>query len=155
MTLTPPANSTLSVNESQSAEIVCNATGNPKPTISWTKDGMPLPSHIMSVKQDGGLILGTIRTVISTLNISYATFADTGDYQCIASFMRLGVTKRANKFVRLEVQGQWKRFWVETFTWVSLSNVLGHGVYQKWMFVACVTTHLMCLWLWVTIFLPS
>ena len=106
VTLTPAADSTLSIKESQFAVIVCNATGNPKPTISWTKDGNPLLGHITPVERDGELIQGTIRTIISTLNISNATFADTGDYRCNASFVRLGETKSASKSVRLEVQGQ-------------------------------------------------
>jgi len=57
------------VNETQDLRLVCDATGNPQPHISWTKG--PDRTPIKSV--DGALILNNVNK------------SDTGVYQCRAS----------------------------------------------------------------------
>ena len=52
----------------------CNATGNPVPTISWTRDGSPLnASGRISFSDDK-----------KRLTITNVKRTDSGEYQCVA-----------------------------------------------------------------------
>ena len=52
----------------------CNATGNPAPTISWTKDGSPVNNNSrISLSEDN-----------KELTIRYVSRTDSGEYQCVA-----------------------------------------------------------------------
>uniref|UniRef100_A0ABM0MP99 Basement membrane-specific heparan sulfate proteoglycan core protein-like n=1 Tax=Saccoglossus kowalevskii TaxID=10224 RepID=A0ABM0MP99_SACKO len=69
VTIDPP---TLSVTEGDQAVFLCTATGDPTPTVAWTKMNMPLPSTARE-RENGYLI------------ISGATVNEAGDYRCTAS----------------------------------------------------------------------
>ena len=52
----------------------CNATGNPAPTISWTKDGSPVSNNSrIGLSGDN-----------KQLTIRYVSRTDSGEYQCVA-----------------------------------------------------------------------
>ena len=52
----------------------CNATGNPVPTISWTKDGSPISSN-----SSVSLSVDNKRLTITNVNRN-----DSGEYRCVA-----------------------------------------------------------------------
>ncbi|KAK3748605.1 hypothetical protein QZH41_016426, partial [Actinostola sp. cb2023] len=84
--VTPPS---LNVNVNQSASFFCSASGNPKPELSWERDGKGIPSKWV-VDRKGRLY------------INYTTYIDAGVMTCVAKNL-LG-TMRKN--VTLEVQGE-------------------------------------------------
>ena len=52
----------------------CNATGNPTPSISWTKDGSAINSPRISLLSDS-----------KQLTITNVNRDDSGDYRCVAN----------------------------------------------------------------------
>ena len=67
-----PQNKTLT--ERENATLSCNATGNPAPLISWTKNGSAVNSPRISLALDN-----------KQLTITNASRDDSGDYQCVAN----------------------------------------------------------------------
>ena len=60
--------------EGNNLTLFCNATGNPVPTISWTKDESPLSSNSrISLSDD------------ERLTITNVNRTDSGEYRCVAS----------------------------------------------------------------------
>ena len=60
--------------EGENVSLSCNATGNPAPTISWTKDGSPIYNNSrISLSQDN-----------KQLTIRYVSRTDSGEYRCVA-----------------------------------------------------------------------
>ena len=60
--------------EGENVTFSCNATGNPTPTISWTKDGSPVSNNSrISLSGDN-----------KQLTIRYVSRTDRGEYQCVA-----------------------------------------------------------------------
>ena len=55
----------------------CNATGNPAPTISWTKD-----ESILSTSGDSRISFGEDNKTLIIINVSRA---DSGQYKCVAN----------------------------------------------------------------------
>ena len=54
--------------------LFCNATGNPPPTLSWTKDGSPLTNtHGIIFSGDN-----------DTLSIAKVNRSESGNYRCVA-----------------------------------------------------------------------
>ena len=54
--------------------LFCNATGNPPPTLSWTKDGSPLTNtHRIIFSGDN-----------DTLSIAKVNRSESGNYRCVA-----------------------------------------------------------------------
>ena len=53
----------------------CNVTGNPRPSISWKKDGNLLTTNSSHLFQSNG-------TILQIINL---TRGDTGNYTCIAN----------------------------------------------------------------------
>ncbi len=70
-TVSPPAQRKEFTN--QNITVPCQATGNPKPTVTWMKENGPLPSGRSKVSEDG------------TLQIWNAKEEDSGIYTCTAS----------------------------------------------------------------------
>ncbi|KAK3748599.1 hypothetical protein QZH41_005226 [Actinostola sp. cb2023] len=83
--VTPPS---LNVNVNQSASFFCSASGNPKPELSWERDGKGVPSKWVVDKKE-------------RLYINYTRYIDAGVMTCVAKNL-LG-TMRKN--VTLDVQG--------------------------------------------------
>ena len=52
----------------------CNATGNPTPSISWTKDGSAVNSPRISLSLDN-----------KQLTITHVNRSDSGQYRCVAN----------------------------------------------------------------------
>ena len=65
----------VEVREGNNVTLSCNATGNPEPTISWTKDGSPINSNSRnSFSADN-----------KQLTITNVNRTDSGEYRCVAS----------------------------------------------------------------------
>ena len=69
--ITHPKN--VTIEERLLMTLFCNATGNPPPTISWTKDGSPL------TKTQGIIFTGENET----LSIANITRSESGNYRCV------------------------------------------------------------------------
>ena len=69
--ITHPKN--VTIEERLLMTLFCNATGNPLPTISWTKDGSPL------TKTQGIIFTGENET----LSIANITRSESGNYRCV------------------------------------------------------------------------
>ena len=67
-----PQNKT--VTERENVTLSCNASGNPTPSISWTKDGTALNSPRISLSSDN-----------KQLTITNVNRDDSGDYRCVAN----------------------------------------------------------------------
>ena len=67
-----PQNKTLT--ERENVTLSCNATGNPAPSISWTKDGSATHSLRIGLSLDN-----------KHLTITNVSRDDSGDYQCVAN----------------------------------------------------------------------
>ncbi|KAM7425803.1 Hemicentin-1 [Porites harrisoni] len=63
---------TKTVRENHSATFYCSASGNPKPTVTWTKVKGSLRNNIAKLGHGG------------RLDIIHSTFNDSGEYKCIA-----------------------------------------------------------------------
>ena len=64
-----------SVTEGDNVTLSCNASGNPVPEISWTRDGSLVSSGDQRISFEAGNIQLTITNV---------SRADTGEYRCVA-----------------------------------------------------------------------
>ncbi|XP_069729285.1 hemicentin-2 [Phaenicophaeus curvirostris] len=74
---------TIEVAEGHPATWSCLAAGNPQPTITWLKDGHPLPGKdTFSISPDG-----------SVFHIPRASLSDAGRYSCVASSAGVNQTK--------------------------------------------------------------
>ena len=80
---------TLTVNEGGSASFQCSASGNPKPTLVWSK--LNNQSEIAQSAVSGG-----------KLELKHVTGSDTGLYQCAAT----NILGDSRKVVRLTVNGK-------------------------------------------------
>ena len=69
---TQPQNMTST--EGENVTLSCNATGNPTPSLSWTKDGSAMHSPRISLSLDN-----------KKLTIANVNRDDSGDYQCVAN----------------------------------------------------------------------
>ena len=91
----------------------CNATGNPSPSISWTKDGSAVNSPRISLSSDG-----------KQLTITNVNRDDRGDYRCLANnsigavvtsdAATLDVQCKYSGFLRAISRLLWKSFVVST-----------------------------------------
>ena len=80
---------TLTVNEGGSASFQCSASGNPEPTVAWSK--LDSQSKIAQSAVSGG-----------KLQINRVTKTDSGSYQCAAT----NIMGDSRKVVRLTVNGK-------------------------------------------------
>ena len=70
--ITHPKNFTI--EEGLPMTLFCNATGNPPPTLSWTKDGSPL-NDTQGITFSGDN---------ETLSIASINRSESGNYRCVA-----------------------------------------------------------------------
>ena len=63
------------VTEGDNVTLSCNASGNPVPEISWTRDESPVSSGDQRISFDGGN---------RQLTITNVSRADSGEYRCVA-----------------------------------------------------------------------
>ena len=96
---------TQTVRENHSATFYCSASGNPKPTVTWTKVKGSLRNNIAKLGHGG------------RLDIIHSTFNDSGEYKCIAVNM-LG---QDEKIVELIVEGN--LVYVKMLTRYSLFSI--------------------------------
>ena len=64
--------SQLTINESNTAALLCSATGNPAPQLSWVRVNASLPSNRIKVTSDGLMQIDDVR------------LEDAGKYKCMA-----------------------------------------------------------------------
>ena len=64
-----------SVTEGDNVTLSCNASGNPVPEISWTRDGSPVSSGDRRISFEAGN---------RQLTITNVSRADSGEYRCVA-----------------------------------------------------------------------
>ena len=69
VTISPPK---LTVNESNTASLLCSASGNPPPKLSWSRVNGSLPSNRIKVTSDGLMQIGDVQ------------LEDAGKYNCLA-----------------------------------------------------------------------
>ena len=74
--------------------LFCNATGNPPPTLSWTKDGSPLTNT-------QGIILSGDN---ETLYIAKVNRSESGNYRCVA---RNSLGDDISNAAKVDVQCKW------------------------------------------------
>jgi len=95
-TVSPPAR--LEVGQQQNITVPCQATGNPQPTVTWTKQNVALPFGRSKLSVDG------------TLQIWNLKKEDSGIYTCMASsaevfkaFAAMKLTVGGNKHLDLTI----------------------------------------------------
>ena len=82
---------TQTVTENQTATFYCSASGNPRPTVSWTKVNASLiKGHVVSDENSG------------RIEVIYSTFNDSGDYLCTA----VNLLGRDEAVAKLIVEGR-------------------------------------------------
>ena len=105
-----PQNKTLTERENMT--LSCNATGNPAPSISWTKDGSAVNSPRISLSLDN-----------KQLTITNVSRDDSGDYRCVAN-NSIGAAVASND-ATLDVQCKYSGFLR------SISRLFGGGFVVK------------------------
>lgn len=85
--------SNITINETGSTSLHCNATGNPTPTIQWWRIRNGSAQHVL----DG-----------ETLELRHVRRNESGDYRCTASN---GVGNPAVSHVNLNVQCKFCKFY--------------------------------------------
>ena len=90
-----PQNKALT--ERENVTLSCNATGNPAPSISWTKDGSATNSLRISLSLDN-----------KQLTITIVSRDDSGDYRCVAN-NNIGAAVSSNA-AKLDVQCKYSGF---------------------------------------------
>ena len=83
--------------EGDNVTLSCNATGNPVPSISWTKDGSAISSPRISLSSDG-----------TQLTITNVNRDDRGDYKCVTN-NSIGDSVTSNA-ATLDVQCKYSEF---------------------------------------------
>ena len=63
--------------EGNGVTLSCNATGNPKPTMSWTRNGSPVDTT-----NNSGFSFSEGKKQLTITNVNRT---DSGEYQCVAS----------------------------------------------------------------------
>ena len=91
--------------------LTCNATGNPTPLISWTKDGF-----LINASGDPRIIFTEQNSKLSITNVSHP---DVGQYRCVASNSLGNATSIA---AILDVQCNYTKYTREVFTPFTTGN---------------------------------
>ena len=87
--ITHPKN--VTIEERLHMTLFCNATGNPPPTLSWTKDGSPL-NDTQGITFSGDN---------KTLSIASINRSESGNYRCVA---RNGLGNDLSNPAKVDVQ---------------------------------------------------
>ena len=80
------SSSQLTVNESTTASLLCSASGNPAPQITWSRENGVLPTNRTKVTAEG------------LMQIDHARLEDAGKYKCVARNI-LGKKKEVTSLV--------------------------------------------------------
>ena len=83
--------SQLTVNESTTASLMCSASGNPAPQITWSRENGVIPSSRTKVTAEG------------LMQIDDARLEDAGKYKCVAQ----NILGREEEVVSLLVQSKY------------------------------------------------
>ena len=101
------------VTEGNNVTLSCNASGNPVPTISWTRNGSVLTGSVPRI---------TFGTESRELTITTINTADSGEYQCVANN---SVGNDTSDAATIDVQCKYKLsvcFSISTYSvWVHMS----------------------------------
>lgn len=102
---------TQTVTENQTATFYCSASGNPRPTVSWSKvNGSLIKGHVVSDESSG------------RLEVIYSSHNDSGDYLCTA----VNLLGRDEAVAKLIVEGRSARNFLDFHV---LFLVIVHGVF--------------------------
>ena len=63
--------------EGDNVTLSCNATGNPEPTISWTRNGFPV-----NASNDSSISFSEDNKLLTITNVNRT---DSGEYRCVAN----------------------------------------------------------------------
>ena len=96
-TVSPP--SLLKVSANHNVTVPCEATGDPQPTITWTKQNGQLPLGRSKVGVDGTLEIWNPKEEDSGIFICMASSAEV--FKASVSVMKLTVHVRGNKYLDL------------------------------------------------------
>ena len=108
--------------EGNNVTLSCNATGNPVPTISWTRDGSPLDTN-----DNSRISFSADKEQLTMTNVSRT---DSGEYRCVAENRVGNDTSNAAKLdiqCKLSVSFQCGNFNVSTGT--ILIDELDYGMH--------------------------
>ena len=82
----------LTVNQSDTAALLCSVSGNPVPNVTWSRVGGVLPSNRSNISSEGLLQIRKVR------------LEDAGKYKCVAR----NILGREEKIASLIVQSEYK-----------------------------------------------
>ena len=108
--------------EGNNVTLSCNATGNPVPTISWTRDGSAVDTN-----DNSRISFSADKEQLTMTNVSRT---DSGEYRCVAENRVGNDTSNAAKLdiqCKLSVSFQWGNFNVSTGT--ILIDELDYGMH--------------------------
>ena len=74
----------------------CEAQGMPRPSVTWRRDGVPIPSNSDKHRQHPS----------GSLDFSYVTVNDTGSYKCTATNIAGSMSSTVELIVHSEFKGQ-------------------------------------------------
>ena len=83
----------LTVNQSDTAALLCSVSGNPVPSVTWSRVGGVLPSNRSNISSEGLLQIRKVR------------LEDAGKYKCVAR----NILGREEKIASLIVQSEYKQ----------------------------------------------
>ncbi len=94
----------VSVNIGEHARIQCQYSGNPTPTITWYKDGKPIPNN------DQRFVITQETPTLSVLTINNTNMDDKGVYSVKLTNIAGDVEGKANLIVKRKFQrNSWRR----------------------------------------------
>jgi len=91
----------LNVTTAESFNLMCNTSGYPVPSISWTHNGTAVneSDRIRIIPEN------STRAFVSVLNISSATASDSGEYTCTVSSLNFQTV--SSRPVTVLIQGRY------------------------------------------------
>ena len=101
-------------------QVTCQADGYPRPAITWTRVGMPLPAGKTSINQ-------------GTLTINNLSPADNGFYDCVATNIMGTKKKRINLAVQVR-SGLYSRHRLTLYIPNSIKGCFGNWALGIWAY---------------------
>ena len=87
---------TARTREGDDLTLSCKASGNPEPTISWTRNGFSVDT-----RNNSRIRLTVLSDTNIQLNITNVSRTDSGEYRCVASNI---IGNDSSNVVKLDIQ---------------------------------------------------